>query len=448
MPVNRLVLARPAFAGFGGALGQARAGLAANARAVGAAARAAAAVRGSAQRTADELRRTVPAAGAAGQGLAGFARRAGAAHPQLAATRTRLAAANRELKQLRGGAAQAATLSAGISKSAVVTGRLGGVFGIGLRLGAGVMKLVNTVMKANPWGLALTLVAPLVLYLVDAAAQSNAGQRIVQQVTTGLMQGVRTVAKVVEPVVRAVVKVAVGYVRGYLTVVTTAVKWLASMARDPMGTLRRTVSSVGSALRSLAGRTMGRIRDAVRTALNWITTRPRLMFDRVTGAVRRVLGGIAGFLESGMHLVLHVFKAPINGLIAFANWVVDGLNSLSVNILGKKFGVNIPKIPQLAAGGVALPRRGGVPAVVAEAGEAEAVLPLPVLRRLMDRTARHAASVRVGSGRIEHYTEPAGRGPLGVAEDLLFLARTAHPRAAAESAVRTAMAAAATGAAP
>ncbi|SFJ76791.1 hypothetical protein [Streptomyces pini] len=447
MPLNQLTAARPAFTGFGGALGQARAGLAANTRAVRAAQRAAAAVRGSAQRSAAELRRTLPAAGAAGQGLAGLGRRAGAAHPQLTAARPKAAAANRELKRIRSGAARAATLSGGISKGAGLFGRLGGVFGVGLRLGAGVMKLVNTVMKANPWGLALSLVAPLVLYLVDAAARSEAGQRIVQQGSAALMQGVRTVAKVIEPAVRTVVKIATGYVRGYLTVVTAVVKWLASMVRDPMGTLRRTVSSAGGALRSIAGRTMGRIRGAVRSALNWLTTGPRRMFDRVAGATRRVLGGIAGFLESGMQLVLHVLKAPINGLIAFANWLIDGLNSLSVSVLGKKFGVNISRIPQLAAGGVALPRRGGVPAVVAEAGEAEAVLPLPALRRLMDRAARHTASARMRGGRIEHYTEPAERGPLGVADDLLFLARTAHP-AQPGAAVPAAEAIAGTGAAP
>ncbi|MGD9485026.1 tape-measure protein [Streptomyces sp. TRM70308] len=428
MAIAMLAQAGPGFRTFGGALGQARSGLAANRRAIEAASRAAGAIRGGAQRTQAELRRVVPSASLAGQGLLGFGRRAGAVRPQLDVGRAKFKATNRELKRLQQEAGRSDKLAGGIGKSAGIVGKLGGVFGIGLKLGAGVMKLVNTVMKANPWGLVLTLVAPLVVYLVDAAMQSTAGQKIIQTVSTVVMQTVETVLKVIMPVVTVVAKIAITYIQGYLTVITTVVRWIANAARDPMGTMRRVVGGVGDRLRSLADRAFGGLRDKVSDALEWIRTKPREMFDRVLGAMRGTLGGIAGFLETGMQLVLDVVKGPVNGVIGFANRAIDGLNSLSVNVLGKKFGVNLSKIPQLAHGGVVLPRRRGVPAIVAEAGEAEAVVPLPVLRRLMDRTARHAASTAARGGWIEHYAEPAERGPLGVAEDLLFLARAERQR--------------------
>ncbi|MBW1601326.1 hypothetical protein JJV70_04250 [Streptomyces sp. JJ66] len=429
MAIAILAQAGPGFRTFGGALGQARSGLAANRRAIAAASRAASALRGGAQRTQAELRRVVPSASVAGQGLLGFGRRAGAVHPQLNVTRARFKAANRELKQLQREAGRADKLAGGIGKSAGIVGKLGGVFGLGLKLGAGVMKLVNTVMKANPWGLALSLLAPLIGYLIDAAVQSSAGQKIIQHVTAAMMTWVQTVLKVMLPVVKVVGKVVATYLQGYLTVVLTVVKWIAAFVRDPMGTVRRLVTGTVNRMRTIADTVFGGIQRAVSGVLDWIRTKPREMFERVVGAMRNTLGGISGYLETGAQLVLDVVKGPVNGLISFANWVIDGLNSLSFSLFGKEFGINLPKIPQLAQGGVALPRRRGVLAVVAEAGEAEAVVPLPVLHRLMDGTARYAAvSAQARGGWIEHYAEPADRGPLGVAEDLRFLARAERNR--------------------
>ncbi len=64
---------------------------------------------------------------------------------------------------------------------------------------------------------------------------------------------------------------------------------------------------------------------------------------------------------------------------------------------GKSFGISLPRIPQLAAGGIVQPRNGGVHAIVAEAGEAEAVLPLSKLDRLLRHTARRSRADSVNS---------------------------------------------------
>ena len=54
-----------------------------------------------------------------------------------------------------------------------------------------------------------------------------------------------------------------------------------------------------------------------------------------------------------------VIKAPLNGVISLVNAAISGLNRISVSIPdfvpvfgGKKFGINIPKIPYLAKGGI------------------------------------------------------------------------------------------------
>lgn len=82
-----------------------------------------------------------------------------------------------------------------------------------------------------------------------------------------------------------------------------------------------------------------------------------------------------------------VAKAPINGVISMVNAAIGAINGLSVDIPdwvpgmgGKTFGFNIPKIPQLAQGGIA------TSATVAEIGEGrepEAVLPLSRLDNML-----------------------------------------------------------------
>lgn len=418
-----LAQAGPAFRTFGGALGQARRGLAADRRGVAAASRAAGALRNGTAQAQRELRRVAPAARTAGPALLGLGRRSAAARPQVDRGRAKLRGANRELKQLKRQASTASLLMTVNGRGATVMTKLSTVFGRVTKLGAGVMKLVNTVMKANPWGLVLGLLTPLIAYLIDLAVNSKTGQQIMQKVTTTVMKTVQAVSKAILPVVTVVAKIALAYVQGYLTVIRTVVVWLVQFVRDPMGAIRRLVRAVGNGMRRTARAVFGGLRRVVDGVLGWITDKPRRMFDRVVGALRGTLNGIGGLLTTGMQLVLHVMKAPLNGLIGFANWVIDGLNSLSFSILGKKFGVDLPKIPQLAEGGVVRARRGGVPVVVAEAGEAEAVLPLSALQQLMDTTARRATATRAPGGRLEHYAEPAGRGAHGVAEDLLFLAR-------------------------
>ncbi|MHC0429977.1 hypothetical protein ACX6XY_07290 [Streptomyces sp. O3] len=427
MSIAMLAQAGPGFRMFGGALAQVNRRLAADRRGIAAAARAAGGLRGASAQAQREMRKLGPASQPSGQALLGLGRKSAAARPQVDRGRLKFKAANREIKRLKRQSTTAALLVKVNGKGAGTTTKLSKVFGRVSKLGAGVMKLVNTVMKANPWGLVLGLITPLIAYLVDLAVQSKTGQKIIQTVTAVTMKTVQTIAKVIMPVVTAVAKIAIAYVQGYLKVISTVVKWIVRMVRDPMAAIQRLVGSFGGALRRTADSVFGGVKRVVTGALDWLTSKPRQMFQDVLGAMRSSLGAIGDFITTGLQMVMNVMKAPLNGLIGFANWVIDGLNSLSFSILGKKFGVDIDKIPLLAEGGVVRPRRGGVPAVLAEAGEAEAVFPLPDLQRLMDTTARHAAATRAAGGYLEHYTEPAERGAHGVAEDLLFLARVGGP---------------------
>ncbi|ERK31564.1 phage tail protein [Clostridium intestinale] len=92
-------------------------------------------------------------------------------------------------------------------------------------------------------------------------------------------------------------------------------------------------------------------------------------WDRVWRGVVNIFGGIFNGISS-------IAKAPLNGLIGLVNGVITGLNKISLPdwVPGRLggMGVNIPKIPYLARGGII---DSPTLAMVGEAGK-EAVMPL------------------------------------------------------------------------
>ncbi|MEG0133917.1 hypothetical protein [Clostridium sp.] len=122
--------------------------------------------------------------------------------------------------------------------------------------------------------------------------------------------------------------------------------------------------------------------------------------SNIFGGVKRIFGGIIDFVAGvftgnwsrawngvkeifggAFQALSGIAKAPLNAVVGLVNMAIDGLNSISIDIPdwvpswaggGSHFGVNIPKMPYLAKGGIVdKPTQ----AMVGEAGT-EAVVPL------------------------------------------------------------------------
>ncbi|MEC4016402.1 hypothetical protein [Streptomyces sp. H27-D2] len=101
------------------------------------------------------------------------------------------------------------------------------------------------------------------------------------------------------------------------------------------------------------------------------------------------------FLMPLLKGIVNLYTTPIRGLIGMLNAAIGGINGISVDIPGwvpvyggRHFGLNIPRLPNvpaLAEGGVVQPRNGGQLALLAEAGEPEAVIPLSKLNRILSQ---------------------------------------------------------------
>jgi hypothetical protein len=116
-----------------------------------------------------------------------------------------------------------------------------------------------------------------------------------------------------------------------------------------------------------------------REALNQIGGFFAAVFGALGGIIRFALNGALSFFEGYINFII----AGINGLINLINTVLSAGKVVGINLQISK----IPnlKIPRLAEGGIVMPRPGGVLANIAEAGQAEAVIPLD---RLGDFTGR------------------------------------------------------------
>ncbi len=288
-----------------------------------------------------------------------------------------------------------------------------GTFGTVMTIASIAMTGINVAMRANPLGFLVGLIVPVAAYLIELAVNSETGQRIIRQVFQQALKGFQAVWKFIQPFMKLLGTAIGTYVKAYLTVFKTALRIVGS-AIGGISKIGSAVRSASNALRGIASRTIGGIKNAVRPVVDWITDKIPGFFRTAKDAVSKSLRGIGDLIKGALSAVLGVVKGPINGLIAFANWIIDGLNKLSFEIplTGKKFGVELDKLPMLAEGGIVSP------------GTADDYR-IDSLSQLENRRVPALTEPLPRPHRIREFHEEPGAGPRSTAEDLLFLA-TAH----------------------
>ncbi|WP_327401946.1 tape-measure protein [Streptomyces sp. NBC_01288] len=297
------------------------------------------------------------------------------------------------------------------------SGVLGGLldtFGTAMTIGSGVMIIVNALTRANPLGFVIGILLPLAGWLLDIALNSETGQRLMDQLATLILKYVQSYLTILGPILKLIASAVNTYVTGYLTLITTTLSVLGTVIGTGFAVLKALTTGDTRALSGRMSAIWSGFKNAVKPVLNWITKEIPAGFTRIKTATSNTLRAMGQFVTTGAQTVAGVVKGPIEGLVAFANWVIDGLNKLSFSILGKKFGVHLSKIPMLAEGGIAVPG--------ARTGR---VLSLTALERQRGRAAARTAQP---AQRIKEFHESNGTGAHGTAADLLFLA-SAHARA-------------------
>ncbi|SOD84972.1 hypothetical protein [Streptomyces sp. Ag109_G2-15] len=127
---------------------------------------------------------------------------------------------------------------------------------------------------------------------------------------------------------------------------------------------------------------MDKISAALAKGVKWA-------WNAIYGAIKNH----AGPIKSVMKGIINAFTALPRAYISGLNAMIGALNRIHVKIPGwvphfggREFGVNLPmlpNIPALAQGGIVPARTGGTLALLGEAGESEAVIPLSKLDRVL-----------------------------------------------------------------
>ncbi|OKJ20898.1 phage tail protein [Streptomyces sp. CB00316] len=299
------------------------------------------------------------------------------------------------------------------------------------------MNGLNKSMRGNIVGQLLSLLAPLIERVVDMASRSKTLQKVLKVAFDAIRKVISTVMKAVGPIMTKAGALMKTVWSGIKKAVTVVIKAVATVITTYFNAWRKLITTVMNAIRSVISSVWNGIRKIITPVVNWIRTTVPQAFSRVRERLSAVWGGLKDIAGRAFGRITGAVKGPVNAVIRLINSAIDRLNRIKVSIPGwvpgvggKSFGINLPKIPQLAAGGIVQPRNGGVHAIVAEAGEAEAVLPLSKLDRLLRHTARRsrAASHNVTAGavagfQIEHYYEASSADLQETAAALLFLSK-------------------------
>ncbi|MEU9386777.1 tape-measure protein [Streptomyces sp. NPDC048279] len=263
--------------------------------------------------------------------------------------------AGRSLGKLKAGLGGVFAIVGALISASGVLGGLLDTFGTAMTIGSGVMIVVNALTRANPIGFVTGLLLPVGGWLLDIALNSETGQRLMDQLAKLILQYVTGYLAVLGPVLRAVAAAVNLYVTGYLTLITGVLTTLGTLIGTGFAVLKALTTGDTRALSGRVSAVWNGLKSAVRPVLDWITKDIPQGFTRIKDATSRTLTAMGQFVTTGAQTVAGVIKGPLQGLVAFANWVIDGLNKLSFSLLGKKFGVHLSRIPMLAEGGVAVP---------------------------------------------------------------------------------------------
>ncbi|WP_369145950.1 tape-measure protein [Streptomyces sp. R44] len=285
-------------------------------------------------------------------------------------------------------------------------------YGTVMTIASVAMTGVNLAMRSNPLGFILGILMPVISWLIEYAVNSETGQKIIKQVMQQALKGFQSVWTFLQPVIKLIGQAVGTYFKAYLTLFKTALKLIGS-GISGISRVGSSVTSASNALRGIASRTIGGIKGAIHPFLSFFTDKIPGFFRHAKDAVGKALHGMGELIKGALTAVLGVVKGPINGLIAFANWIIDGLNKLSFDFLGKHFGVDIDKIPMLAEGGVVFPGADSAPRID----------PLTVLEQ---RRVPALTEAPRRPHRIAEFHEDPGAGPRSTAEDLLFLLAAHH----------------------
>ncbi|MFJ9808266.1 phage tail protein [Streptomyces sp. NPDC101158] len=296
---------------------------------------------------------------------------------------------------------------------------------------------LNKSMKGNFLARLIELFMPLIEKIVEMASRSKTMQTIMKKAFDGIKVVISAVMKAIGPIMKKAGALIKTVWNGIKSAISTVVKAVATVVKTYVTIWKTVITTVMKAIKTVVSSVWNGIKAVITPVVNWIKSAIPSAFQAVKDRMSSIWNGLKDIASRAFNGIKSGVSGPINAVIGLINRMISAVNRVKVSVPGwvpivggKTFGVSVPTIPMLATGGVVMPRTGGVPAIIAEAGEAEAVLPLSKLDRLLAMTARRARMSAQLSGNgggiglhIENYHAARNSDPQSTADALMYLAK-------------------------
>ena len=206
--------------------------------------------------------------------------------------------------------------------------------------------------------------------------------KIVEHLPEIILGLIKAIPKVIESIVKALLNAAPKLWDAFTKIFSSAWEKVKEIFAKIPEWFSNIFSEAWKGIQSIwnsVGKFFSGIWDGIKKAFSAVGTWFSDIFKNAVKGIKGAFDGVKTWFKNLWNGIWNVVKTPINWIIDGINSLIDGLNSLSIKVPdwvpfvgGQTWGVNIPKIPKLARGGIV---DSGTPFIAGEAG-AEAVIPL------------------------------------------------------------------------
>ncbi len=232
-----------------------------------------------------------------------------------------------------------------------------------------------------------TVIEKIISGLLDALPKLIEGLielnlKIVEHLPEIILGLIEAIPKVIESIVKALLDAAPKLWDAFTKIFSNAWEKVKEIFAKIPEWFSNIFSEAWKGIQSIwnsVGKFFSGIWDGIKKAFSDVGTWFSDIFKNAVKGIKGAFDGVKTWFQNLWNGIWNVIKTPINWIIDGINSLIDGLNSLSIQIPdwvpfvgGQTWGVNIPKIPKLARGGIV---DSGTPFIAGEAG-AEAVIPL------------------------------------------------------------------------
>lgn len=219
---------------------------------------------------------------------------------------------------------------------------------------------------------------------------------IVQQVFIAISKIIKSVIQVLRGLLDFVVGVLTGDWKrawgGIKNIFSGTVNIMISIIEGAKRIIAAVLLNIFNVARSIFSSMFNVIKDPLQRAFTWVQNALTGMKNSFT----TVFNGLFATIRNTFSSVANVIKTPINGAIDLINRAISGMNKISLpdwipGVGGK--GVNLPKIPRLAQGGIV--SQPTLAVVGDNRRSAEVVAPLHKLMGMMEQASGNKESARL-----------------------------------------------------